>query len=90
MNVLDTKIYKDGNRTIVVFNNTNPKTEDIIKNIIGAATGNVLQSEKIANIVPMKTTPEPMPVIPQIFGDIGEQTIASLHIRISLIRMDSK
>ena len=32
----------------------------------------------------------PMPVIPQIFGDIGEQTIASLHIRISLIRMDSK
>ena len=33
MNVLDTKIYKDGNRTIVVFNNTNPKTEDIIKNI---------------------------------------------------------
>lgn len=82
MNVLDTKIYKDGNRTIVVFNNTNPKTEDIIKNIIGAATGNVLQSEKIANIVPMKTTPEPMPVIPQNLSenqpaieDINEQKI---------------
>ena len=82
MNVLDTKIYKDGNRTIVVFNNTNPKTEDIIKNIIGAATGNVLQREKIANIVPMKTTPEPMPVIPQNLSenqpaieDINEQKI---------------
>lgn len=52
MNVLDTKIYKDGNRTIVVFNNTNPKTEDIIKNIIGAATGNVLQSEKLLILFP--------------------------------------
>lgn len=76
MNVLDTKIYKDGNRTIVVFNNTNPKTEDIIRNIIGAATGASICSEKIENVVPMKTAPEPMPVIPDIVSaipDINEQ-----------------
>mgnify|MGYP000287039124 FL=1 len=65
MNILDTKIYKDGNRTIVVFNNTTPKTEEMIRNILGAAMGADFQAERINNVVPMKTTPEPMPQIPQ-------------------------
>lgn len=65
MNVLDTKIYKDGNRTIVVFNNMTPKTEEMIRNILGAAMGVDVQTERVNNIAPMKTTPEPMPQIPQ-------------------------
>lgn len=65
MNILDTKIYKDGNRTIVVFNNTTPKAEEIIRNILGAAMGTDIQAERVNNVVPMKTTPEPMPQIPQ-------------------------
>lgn len=39
MNILDTKIYKDGNRTIVVFNNTTLKTEEMIRNILGGSDG---------------------------------------------------
>ena len=65
MNILDTKIYKDGNRTIVVFNNTTPKAEEMIRNILGAAMGADIQAERVNNVVPMKTTLEPMPQIPQ-------------------------
>ena len=65
MNILDTKIYKDGNRTIVVFNNTTPKVEEMIRYILGAAMGTDIQTERVNNVVPIKTTPEPMPQIPQ-------------------------
>lgn len=79
MNILDTKIYKDGNRTIVVFNNTTPKTEEMIRNILGAAMGTDVQTERINNVIPMKTIPEPMPQIPQ---ETMNATVPIQHIEI--------
>lgn len=79
MNILDTKIYKDGNRTIVVFNNTTPKTEEMIRNILGAAMGTDVQTERINNVIPMKTISEPMPQIPQ---ETMNATVPIQHIEI--------
>ena len=37
----------------------------MIRNILGAAMGADIQAERVNNVVPMKTTLEPMPQIPQ-------------------------
>lgn len=74
MNTLDMKVYKDGNRTLLVFNNCGPETEKAISTIVNSLIGGNVQPEEIKNIIPMNTKPEPMPAISKNTTNVIQST----------------
>lgn len=66
MNLLDMKVYEDGNRVIVAFNNVKPDTKKMIESVLAQVTGQAgTKAEKIQNVVPINIKEEPAPYIPQ-------------------------
>lgn len=67
MTTLNMKVYEDGQRTILVFDNVTSKTKDMIKNIVSSVTeGKDIISKQVPNVAPVQIEEPKMPNIEEL------------------------
>ena len=68
-NIMNIAIYKDGNNTIVVFKDTNPNVEDIVRKIVSAVSDKNIEEKEVEHLEALPEEVDETPDIPAFMQD---------------------
>jgi hypothetical protein len=67
--LLNIAIYKDGNNTIVVFKDTNPDLDDMVKKIVSAVSNQSIEEKEVEHLEALPEEVDATPEIPAFMQD---------------------